>query len=210
MILLTSSVASVADHLYKTFLADKGYKTILFIDTAAELEVGKEDGDDDWLLADLQSLRDQGYQVDRYTVTNKCRSEIEATIDAYDIIYMCGGDTVYLLKQLQITNSFELIKEKVRNGKTYIGTSAGSIIAGPKVPLYLECSENAEVANDAGLAFTNVVIVPHWGSVHFKELYLERGLQAAYQSSEPPLLLLNDSQYVSVDGDTIEIFNTLQ
>lgn len=210
MILLTSSVASVADHLYKTFLANKDYKTILFIDTAAELEVGKEDGDDDWLLADLQSLRDQGYQVDRYTVTNKSRSEIEATIDAYDIIYMSGGDTVYLLKQLQNTDSFELIKEKVKGGKPYIGTSAGSIIAGPKVPLYLESSENAEVVDDTGLAFTDVVIVPHWGSVHFKELYLERGLQAAYQSTEPPFLLLNDSQYISVDGDTIEIFNTLQ
>jgi dipeptidase E len=208
MILLTSSVASVAGHLYKKFLAEKKYHSILFIDTAAEIEIGKEAGDDDWLQADLQSLRDQGYEVNRYTVTGKKQQEIESVLNSHDIIYMCGGNTLYLLKQLQTTGSFDLIKEKVLSGKPYIGTSAGSIIAGPKVPLYLEFADNITVMDDSGFGFINVIVVPHWGSVHFKDLYLERGLQAAYHATEPPLLLLNDGQYIALDGTTMEIINT--
>src|ERR1700743_1721574 len=99
MIFLTSSVASVADHLYKRFLADKGFKTVLFIDTAAE----PKDQSGDWLLKDLQSLERQGYQVDRYTITGQTRDSIENKIDAYDVIYMCGGSVSYLLNELRKT-----------------------------------------------------------------------------------------------------------
>lgn len=208
MILLTSSVATVADNLYKKYLADKGYTTVLFIDTAAEPEVGKVAGDDDWLQADLKSLRSQGYTVDRYTVTGKTRDEIESAIDTYDIIYMCGGNTLYLLSQLHHTNSFDLIKQKVHDGKPYIGTSAGSIIAGPKVPQYLEDAEGITVDDDTGFQFTNTIIVPHWGSVHFKEMYLEHRLKFAYDASEPPFLLLSDFHYIAIEGNKIEVINT--
>jgi len=53
-------------------------------------------------------------------------------------MYMCGGNTTYLLQQMQETGAFDLIVERVHGGKPYIGTSAGSIIAGPKIPVYLD------------------------------------------------------------------------
>ena len=205
MIILTSSVASVAEHLQQNYLIDKNYKTILFIDTAAEIEVGKEPSDDDWLIADLESLRAQGYKVDRWSITNHTRVEIEEKIDSYDIIYMCGGNTVYLLQQLQETESLTLIKEKVGAGKPYIGTSAGSIIAGPKVPVYLEDTAGIELSDHTGFCFTNTIIVPHWGSPYFKEMYLEEGLKLAYTETEPPFLLLNDHQYVVLTNDMFRI-----
>ncbi|MFT5036698.1 MAG: dipeptidase E [Candidatus Azotimanducaceae bacterium] len=198
MIILTSSVASVADHIYKNYLSDKDYKTVLFIDTAAEPEIGKAEGDDDWLQADLKGLRDQGYQVDRWSVTGKTREEIEAEIDKYDVIYMCGGNTIFLLQQLQITDSFNLIIDKVKSGKPYIGTSAGSIIAGPKIPVYLEDSEGIQLDDYTGFQFIDTIVVPHWGSEHFKEMYLEERLKLAYKDSEPPFLLLSDYHYAVV------------
>lgn len=46
MIFLTSSVATVADHLYSNYLRDKNFKTVLLIDTAAEPELtGKKEKD---------------------------------------------------------------------------------------------------------------------------------------------------------------------
>lgn len=210
MIILTSSVATVADHIYKNHLSDKDYKSVLFIDTAAEPEVGKEDGDDDWLQADLKSLRDQSYRVDRWSVTDKTKDEIEAKLDEYDVIYMCGGNTIYLLQQLQKTDSFDLIIEKVQAGKPYIGTSAGSIIAGPKIPVYLEDAEGIKLDDYTGFQFTNTIIVPHWGSEHFKEMYLEERLKLAYQAEEPPFLLMSDYHYavVTEDNKGLEMVNT--
>lgn len=206
MIILTSCVARVAEHVYKNYLSDKDYKSVLFIDTAAEPEVGRKEGDDDWLQADLKSLRDLGYQVDRFSVTGKTKEEIEQKFDEYDVLYMCGGNTIYLRQQLQKTGSFDLILEKVKAGKPYIGTSAGSIIAGPKIPMYLEESEGLEMDDDTGFKFFNAIIVPHWGSESFKEMYLEERMELAYQATEPPFLLLSDYHYVVIDekgGSTI-------
>lgn len=207
MIFLTSSVASVATHLYKHFLADKGFKTVLFIDTAAEPEIGNGE-DDEWLQNDLQSLRDQGYRVDRYTITGQTRDEIEKKIDAYDVIYMSGGNTAYLLDQLQKTNSLTLIKEKVGHGKPYIGTSAGSIIAGPRITGYLK--EREPVLDDyAGFGFVNFVVAPHWGSDMFRDEYIGGRIETAYRLDQPPYVLLNDKQYIHVtDEGLIEIVET--
>jgi dipeptidase E len=196
MIFLTSSVASVADHLYNNFLADKGYKTVLFIDTAAE----PKDQSGDWLLNDLKSLERQGYQVDRYTITGKTRDSIEKKIDEYDVIYMCGGSVSYLLNQLRKTNSFELIKEKVTDGKPYIGTSAGSMVCGPELPDYYY-DEIPELIDTTCFNFVNFTLVPHWGDDHFKERYIGHRLEKAYRDNQVPLLLLTDRQYVHVLED---------
>jgi len=210
MIILTSSVAKVADHMYHNHLADKGYKTVLFIDTAAEPEVGKEAGDDWWLQADLKGLQNQGYQVDRWSLSGKTKEEVEVKIDEYDVIYMCGGNTIYLLQQLQNTDSFNLIKQKVLAGKPYIGTSAGSIVACTKIPAYLEDSAEIELADYTGFAFCDLIFVPHWGQDGFKEVYLEGRIQAAFDESEPPFLLMSDYHYVIVSDGAVTVVNTKQ
>lgn len=197
MIFLTSSIGSVATHLHNTFLRDKGFKTILFIDTAAEPEIQYGDA---WLQKDLQSLRDQGYQVDRYTVTGKTREEVEEQIDAYDVLYMCGGNTAYLLNKLHRTDTFSLIKQKVEAGKPYIGTSAGSIVAGPKLPKYFS-DEEPELEDKTAFGFVNFVMFPHWGDDYFEERDIVKRLNIAYQPHENPILALTDTQYVQVLED---------
>ncbi len=198
MIFLTSSVASVADHLYKNFLFDKGYKTILFIDTAAEPK--SQTGE--WLLKDLQSLERQGYKVDRYTITGQTRDSIKSKIDEYDVIYMCGGSVSYLLNELYKTDSFEVIKEMVLKGKPYIGTSAGSIVCGPELPDYYY-DEIPGLTNTTCFNFVNFTLVPHWGDAYFKERYIGSRLEKAYRDTQVPLLLLTDTQYVQVLDDGV-------
>lgn len=194
MLILTSSVAKVADHVYKKYLADTKYGSVLFIDTAAEPELIHGD---EWLQADLASLCALGYRVDRYSVTDKTRGEVEAKMREYDILYMCGGNTAYLLRQLKKTDTFDLIQEEVAAGMPYIGTSAGSILAGPCIPEYF--SDDLQDGEDGRcLGFVPFTIVPHWGDPHFKERYVQDRLERAYTDSSQPLLLLTDYQYVHV------------
>jgi len=206
MIFLTSSVSSVASHLYKNFLADKGYKTLLFIDTAAEPEIA--DGDDDWFQADLKSLKDQGYQVNRFSFTGKTRKEVEEALDQHDIVYMSGGNTSFLLQQMQKADALELLKEKIQSGKPYIGCSAGSIIAGPKIPEYLAEYE-PKLEDYTALNLVNFIVAPHWGSVHFKDEYIGKRIEVGYRDDQPPYILLNDTQYIQVgDGGFFKIIET--
>ena len=157
---------------------------------------------------DLTGLCNQGYQVDRWSITGKTNDEIEAKLDEYNIIYMCGGNTLYLLQKLQQTGSFDLIKEKVLAGKPYIGTSAGCIVACTKVPAYLEDAGHIELEDYTGFEFCDFIFVPHWGQEDFKNIYLNGRIQTAYNENEPPFLLMSDFHYAVVEEGAVTVVNT--
>lgn len=199
---LTSSVNEVAHDLVKKVDLSKGNK-LVFIDTAAE----PEEGDKQWLRDDRQSLVDAGFEVTDYTLTGKTSDELKAFIPQFDYIYLSGGDTLYLLKKAQESDFIELIRELVlEKGKTYIGTSAGSIIAGAKPHDYLIDKDGVlELENREGFNLVNFLIVPHWGSELFRDLYLNGRLEIAYKDDQIPMILLTDKQYVHVLGGKMEI-----
>ena len=205
MIYLTSSVASVSKHLYENYLEELNLKTVAFIDTAAEPERGKEDVQ--WLADDRRSLVDCGYEVTDFTFTGKEPSEVESTLEKFDILYMSGGSTYYLLQQIQQTKSAQIIRGLLRKGKAYIGTSAGSIVAGPHLfasEIIGEIDDAPGIDGDVGLRLTDASIFPHWGSEAFKESYLSNRLEEMYTDAAKKIILLNDNQYVAVqeNGDT--------
>lgn len=204
---LTSSVHTVAHDVVKRVDLSLGNK-LVFIITASEVE----DGDKTWLANDRQSLVDAGFAVTDYTITGKTKEQLAKDLEVFDYLYLSGGNTLYLLQQSQKTGFFSLIQDLVNNkGKTYIGTSAGSIIAGEKCPDYLlENNETLEIENMDGYGFVNFTILPHWGSEVFKEKYLSQRLAIAYRTNQVPLLLLTDNQYVHVQGDQVEIIDLLE
>ena len=57
----------------------------------------------------------------------------EINLDDYDIIYMMGGNTFYLLDTIRKYNFDKDIISFLEKGKLYIGSSAGSEILGNSV-----------------------------------------------------------------------------
>src|SRR3989338_4978354 len=198
---LTSSVHAVAHDIAKRVNLSKANK-LVFIDTAAEPK-GERD-DLEWLKNDRKALVDAGFKVSDYTITGKSRDQLETDLNEFDYIYLSGGNTAYLLEQSQKSGFVSLIKELVQKGKIYIGTSAGSIIAGPRLPDYF-ADEDAELENNDGYGFVNFSLLPHWGFEDFKERYLGERLKIVYKDDQVPLLLLTDNQYVHVQNDHIKI-----
>ena len=136
---LTSSAHLVAEDIGRKLDTASRRIKLLFIETAAEIE----EGDKQWLLDDREALVKAGFVIKNYTITDKKAGEIEEEIEKHDVIYVSGGDTFYLLYQSQQCGFADLIKKAVSLGKIYVGTSAGSIIAGPDIyPIYkLESKE---------------------------------------------------------------------
>lgn len=54
-------------------------------------------------------------------------------LDRADAIFVGGGNTFRLLKTLYATKLFERIRERVRGGTPYVGSSAGSVVACPTI-----------------------------------------------------------------------------
>ncbi|MCH7729901.1 Type 1 glutamine amidotransferase-like domain-containing protein [Patescibacteria group bacterium] len=199
---LTSGVHAVAHDISKKVDLSKGNK-LVFIDTAAE----GEKGDKQWLKNDRKALVDAGFEVADYSITGKSKDELETYLPKFDYIYLSGGNTSYLLQQSQKSGFIPVIKDLVlKKGKTYIGTSAGSIIAGPVLPVYLlDDSEDIKLDDPKGYGFVNFTILPHWGSEDFKKMYLGKRLETVYKEDQVPLLLLTDNQYVHVRNDQVKI-----
>ena len=198
MILLTSSINSVADHVYSRFLKDKEYRRLAFIDTAAEAE----EGDKEWLRSDRESHVRQGMEVVDFTFTGKTQQEVEAALLMVDIVYVSGGNAFYLLQQMQESGAFEVIRRLVlQEGKTYLATSAGSMIAGPDISPARKIEDEGkapDVRGTTGIGMVDFIIMPHWGNEYFKDLYLDRRLEHTYDDPNHKLLFLTDNQYVHV------------
>lgn len=198
---LTSSVGSVAHDIARK-LDLSSHNTLVFITTPTEPK--EEQGDLQWLADDRQSLVDAGFQVTDYTITGKTKTELLRDLQRYDYIYMSGGDTFYLLHQSQQTGFIDVVRDFIlKQGKTYIGTSAGSIITGTACPDYLLSYSVMRdgVENKFGYGFVPFIILPHWGSEYFREKYLGSRLNLAYKDDQYPLVALTDSQYIHIQDD---------
>lgn len=202
---LTSSVDCVAHDIAKR-IETKG-KKLVFIYTAAEVEEGGLNAD--WCQADRQALVEVGFEVSDYTITGKTQKDLATDLSQFDFIYMSGGNSLYLLQQSQITGFAEVIRDLVlKLEKIYISTSAGSVVAGPDLyPTHrLDDPELAPNLNGfKGFGLINFAILPHWGSDHFKDKYLNRRLPHAYLADSIPLLAITDRQYVWVKDEKFEI-----
>ncbi len=205
-IFLTSSVHAVAHEVAAQLDLTKNNR-LAFITTAAE----PEEGDLSWLENDRSALVQAGFEVTDYTLTGKNTADLTADLAEFAYIYMSGGDTFYLLEQSQKSGFIPLIQDWVLSGeKTYISTSAGSIIAGPRVQDYLlEEGETSADLDQTGYELVEFTVLPHWGSRAFREKYISNRLEIAYKRDQVPLLTLTDWQYVHIQGKELEIITVM-
>jgi len=200
-IFLTSSVKLVAKDIAKKIGGVKN-KKLLYIYTACELKLGEA-----WQKEDRSSLTKAGFRVIDYTITGKSKNAIAKEVRQSDAIYFTGGNTFYLLQQIQLSGSAEVFKKAVTSGKVYISTSAGSIVAGPDIyPSYKldNVKQAPKLKGYKGLGLVDFVVLPHWGSKHFKERYLNQRLAHTYNTKNK-IILLNDYQYIEVKDDWYRI-----
>lgn len=202
---LTSSVHGVAHNIASQLDLSHNNK-LVFIDTPIET---LDNEDISWIIDDKKALIDSGFNVTDYTITGKSKEELEQYLDKFDYIYISGGYAQYFLSKAQQTGFDLVIKDLVLNKrKTYIGTSAGAILAGPQLPEYLIFDDQeAQIKNTKGFGFVNFIIVPHWGDEYFKERYLTQRLAKVYDIKQPPFILLADSQYIEVIDDNFKIIS---
>lgn len=198
---LTSSFNKVADDVLSHI--PKAAKRITFVTTASETYTGETP----WLDADRAVLRDRGYEVINFSFTGKKAPDVQAVLSDTDLLFVAGGNTYYLMQEIQRSGSADVLRTFLDDGGIYIGSSAGSIIMCPTFGWtgWLDDSSRApDLTGLHGLGVVSFLIMPHWGSEKYTERH--RSHNVPLLQKEPyPIVLLADTQYVHVVGDTIEI-----
>lgn len=94
----------------------------------------------------------------------------------FDVIYVNGGNTYFLLYWAKKSGFDKLIVDFVGRGGLYVGVSAGSLIAGNSIEVldYVGGDENLIGLSDlSGFGFLEYAIIPHYDKEKREQAILE-------------------------------------
>lgn len=121
-------------------------------------------------------------------------------LNEYDILYVCGGNTFYLLHKIREMKFDEKIRNAVESGLIYIGVSAGSIVAGPTIETALPFDENdIGIENFKGMNFIHDIIIPHYNE---KRAKIVDGFRKTMKNN---IITITDNQALFVYEDNCQI-----
>ena len=124
-------------------------------------------------------------------------------VELADGIFVGGGNTFRLLKTLQDERVLELIRRRALAGMPYMGTSAGSNIAGPTI----RTTNDMPIVFPQGFEALRLVpfqLNPHYvdpepGSTHMGETRDDR-LREFHEENETPVVALREGAMLVIDG----------
>ncbi len=164
---LSSSFKDVAV-LFKTFAGKnlKG-KTVTFIPTGSLAENERF-----YVREARMAFEELGLVVDELELTQASEQEIADKLKSNNYIYISGGNTFFLLQELKRTGADKILIEQIRNGKPYIGESAGSMIMSPNVEyvaLMDDKTKAPSLKSPDALHMVDFYPVPHYTNYPFKK-----------------------------------------
>ena len=129
-----------------------------------------------------------------------------SNMEEMDAVFVGGGNTFRLLKGLYDYNLLDPIRRLVAHGRPYIGSSAGSIVAGPSIKTTKDMPI-LEPPSFRALGLVNFQISPHYldpdpRSTHMGETQEER-IQQFLEENDCPVLGLREGSMLRVCGDSI-------
>ena len=142
-------------------------KTVTFIPTAAlpdKLEFH--------IKYSMELLSKMGLIVDELEISGATHLDIVNKLENNDYIYVAGGNTFFLLQEMNQSGAGDLIKEQIHAGKLFIGESAGAILLAPDIE-YSKDTDNPLAAPQLktfeALNIIDFYLVPHYNNKPLKE-----------------------------------------
>lgn len=197
-IFLTSSLKGTKDAL-KDFLEDIDSDEVLFIPTASKVEEYTQ-----YVSDAKDTFKDLGININELDISDIDREIVLEKIDGCKIIYFSGGNSFYLLQELERLDLINVLREKVQNGMIYVGESAGAIIASENIEYSQEMDDKEKAKNlidYKGLSLIDFYIVPHFKEMPFTEL--ADAIIDQY-SDKIKLVPINNKEAIIVIDDVVE------
>ena len=143
-------------------------KKVAFIPTASLRE-----GYTGYVGSARKLFKKLGAIVTEIDISTEAYSTIQSVFEEADVIYFTGGNSFFLMDQLRKTETDELLKKELANGKLMIGESAGAIICAPTIQYIEQMDEKPEdysQEDNEGLDLIDFYVLPHYLTAPFKKI----------------------------------------
>lgn len=196
-ILLTSAGMQVKDEIIKLLQKPAYDITVAFITTAS-----KQEEDTSYADRDKRIMREVGFNIEEIDIEGKKEKQLMKLLGLKDIIFVEGGNTFFLLKCMRESGFEKVMKKLLKQGKVYIGASAGSIVVGRTIKTagWKDSNKNTVgLKNLKGLNFVPFDIFVHYKPEH-KDLILQKLPKPRRRKK---LKILTDDQALLIQGKNI-------
>lgn len=172
---------------------------VFFISTASYGE--HPEGEAEYVRKDKQRLSELGFSVvEDVDLRSENEQSLRIKLENFDIIFVEGGNTFYLLKYIRESGFDKVLKEFLNKGGVYLGVSAGSYVAGPDISVanwkHADDQNIVGLKDLRGLGLVDFYISPHYVPEH------ETILNENKHKVSRPIYALTDQQAILVeDGD---------
>jgi len=200
-LLLTSAGMQMKDEIIKLLQKPAYDITVAFISTAAKPQENLGYLKKDWTIM----KEEMGFNVQEIDIEGKRESEVMKLLELKDIIFVEGGNTFYLLKAMRACNFERIIRKLLKEGKVYIGASAGSMVAGRTIQTagWKDQDKNiAKLRNLKGLNLVPFDIFCHYQPEH-AELIKQKMNNPRRRAKR--LKILTDDQAILVQGKEVSL-----
>lgn len=161
---------------------------VLFIPTASRTEEELF-----YVNKSREELLKVGIKEENIIVYNLDYIISKAELTQINVVYICGGNTFYLLHRIREVSFDSILDKLIQAGVVYVGASAGSLVTGPdiNIPDYLASNDICLKAFN-GLNYTDKIIIPHY-SEEAAEM-----VERTKASTNHPVITLTDKQALLV------------
>ncbi len=204
---LASEAWLVIDRLFEIMPQRPRDLTVAFIPTAANVAKDK------WFIdEDFNALVNSGFNVVSVDLAGITKERLWAKLKDVDVLFVAGGNAFYLAQEAHKSGFYGMAKSLIKRGVVYVGSSAGSVFAGPTIePVKTldDPQEAPDLKSHKGLELVNFVILPHYiyEASERKEEY--DGIVREYAASGLRLVPLTDQEAIVVKGDKYRIVVSL-
>jgi len=148
-------------------------------------------------------FRQQNCDFEDLDINGKNEIELREILSKFDLVFVNGGSSFYLLKAIHESGFDQVLKELLPKGLIYMGASAGSYVACPTIEMatwkHQDKYDHYDITVLTGMNLVPFLLTAHYVP-EFGDLLKEKVATAKY-----PVKILNDDQAILVKDDKITL-----
>ncbi len=175
-------------------------KKVLFVPTAA---IGE--GFEPAYERTIKPFEECGATVETLNINDVSEKHLREKLTDTAAIYVCGGNTFYLLEKMRACNFKKVLREALAKDLLYVGSSAGSIVLSPDIDFIrpMDSPEKSNITDTTGLNLINFSFVPHLGHTEMGQHAIT--IKNNHANTQKTMLVLKDNQALHIENKVITV-----